>query len=134
LCSFHLSLYFFLYFQLHITTFSALNNEIIELRERLQKSDLEKDELKVQVQNFYDDKVNTQRHWETITNNYDTRITEMHSIIIELNKKLKVQQDKAIIEENEGSGIKLIWVWVRIPSKYLASSQYACFFLNSFFS
>lgn len=87
--------------QIHIT----LNNEIIELRERLKKSDHDKDELKMQIQNLYEDKANTQRHLETITSSYDSRITEMHSIIIELNKKLKMQQEKAIIEENEGSGM-----------------------------
>lgn len=94
----------FNFFQIHIAAFSALNSEIIELRERLQKSDVEKEELKIQVKELYDDKNCTQRHLEAITNSYDSRITEMHSVIIELNKKLKVQQDKAIIEENEGSG------------------------------
>jgi chromosome segregation ATPase len=90
---------FFFYFQIQ-----ALNNDMIELRARLQKSDLEKEELKMQIRELFGEKDNTQRHLEAISQAHESRITEMHCVIVELNKKLKVQQDTAIIEETEPEG------------------------------
>lgn len=89
----------FFYFQIQ-----ALNNDMIELRARLQQSDLEKEELKMQIRELFDDKDSTQRHLEAISQAHESRITEMHCVIVELNKKLKVQQDTAIIEETEPEG------------------------------
>jgi chromosome segregation ATPase len=89
----------FVYFQIQ-----ALNNDMIELRARLQKSDLEKEQLKMQIRELFDEKDNTQRHLEAISQSHESRITEMHCVIVELNKKLKVQQDTAIIEETEPEG------------------------------
>jgi hypothetical protein len=77
---------------------------MIELRARLQKSDLEKEELKMQIRELFGEKDNTQRHLEAISQAHESRITEMHCVIVELNKKLKVQQDTAIIEETEPEG------------------------------
>lgn len=77
---------------------------MIELRARLQKSDLEKEELKMQIRELFDEKDNTQRHLEAISQAHESRITEMHCVIVELNKKLKVQQDTAIMEETEPEG------------------------------
>lgn len=92
-------LFLFFYFQIQ-----ALNNDMIELRARLQKSDLEKEELKMQIRELFDEKDNTQRHLEAISQAHESRITEMHCVIVELNKKLKVQQDTAIMEETEPEG------------------------------
>lgn len=89
----------FVFFQIQ-----ALNNDMIELRARLQKSDLEKDELKMQIRELFHDKDNTQRHLEAISQAHESRITEMHCVIVELNKKLKLQQDTAIMEETEPEG------------------------------
>lgn len=94
-----LNMCFFFYFQIQ-----ALNNDMIELRARLQKSDLEKEDLKMQIRELFDEKDNTQRHLEAISQAHESRITEMHCVIVELNKKLKVQQDTAIIEETEPEG------------------------------
>lgn len=88
-----------LYFQIQ-----ALNNDMIELRARLQKSDTEKEQLKMQIRELFDEKDNTQRHLEAISQAHESRITEMHCVIVELNKKLKVQQDTAIMEETEPEG------------------------------
>lgn len=77
---------------------------MMELRARLQKSDIEKEELKIQLREYFDDKDNTQRHLEAISQQHESRITEMHCVIVELNKKLKQQQDTAIIEETEPEG------------------------------
>lgn len=77
---------------------------MIELRARLQKSDLEKEELKMRIRQLFAEKDNTTRHLEAISQSHESRITEMHCVIVELNKKLKLQQDTAIIEETEPEG------------------------------
>lgn len=81
---------------------------MIELRTRLQRTDVEKEELKLQIRQLFDEKDNTQKHLEAISQAHESRITEMHCVIVELNKKIKVQQETAIIEETEpeGSGKK----------------------------
>lgn len=75
-----------------------------DLRIRLQKSDMEKEELKLQIRKLFDEKDSTQKHLEAISQQHENRITEMHCIIVELNKKLKIQQDTAIMEETEPEG------------------------------
>jgi hypothetical protein len=67
---------FFLPFQLH-----ALNSDMIEMRSRLQKSDLEKEELKMQIHKLFEEKKNFERHLEAISSAHDSRITEMHCVI-----------------------------------------------------
>jgi len=75
-----------------------------DLRMRLQKSDIEKEDLKAQMRKMFEEKDNTQKHLEAISQAHENRITEMHCIIVELNKKLKIQQDTAILEETEPEG------------------------------
>ncbi|KAL7034611.1 hypothetical protein ACKWTF_008029 [Chironomus riparius] len=75
-----------------------------DLRIRLQKSEMEKEEFKHQIRKLFDEKDSTQKHLEAISQAHENRITEMHCIIVELNKKLKIQHDTAIIEETEPEG------------------------------
>lgn len=75
-----------------------------DLRLRLQKSDIEKEELKSQMRILFEEKDSTQKHLEAISQAHENRITEMHCIIVELNKKLKVQHETAILEETEPEG------------------------------
>jgi hypothetical protein len=77
---------------------------MIELRARLQRSDMEKEELKRQIKQLFDEKDNTQKHIEAISQSHESRITEMHCVIVELNRKIKMQHDTAIIEETEPEG------------------------------
>lgn len=82
----------------------SLNKDMNDLRIRLQKADMEKEELKLQIRKLFDEKDSTQKHLEAISQQHENRITEMHCIIVELNKKLKIQQDTAIMEETEPEG------------------------------
>lgn len=83
---------------------SSLNNDMIEMKTRLQKAELEKEALKCQLREALEESVRSQRRLEALGAAHESRITEMHCVIVELNKKLKVQQDSAIMEEPEGSG------------------------------
>lgn len=74
------------------------------MRARLQKSELEKEALKCQLKQALEESVRSQHRLEAIGAAHESRITEMHCVIVELNKKLKAQQESAIMEEPEGSG------------------------------
>ena len=54
---------------------------MIELKSRLQKTDLEKGELKSQIHKLFEEKKHFERHLEAISTAHDSRITEMHCVI-----------------------------------------------------
>lgn len=83
---------------------SALQTEVIELSERLKKSELERDSIQKQLHDTVDEKERTQRRLESIGSAHESRITEMHCVIVELSKKLKYQQENAILEDQEPDG------------------------------
>ena len=79
----------------------------MELRSRLQKSEIEKEEVAMQLKDVCDERNLLQRHIEVVGQAHESRITEMHCVIVELSKKNKVKEDGVILEENEpgdGSG------------------------------
>lgn len=90
--------------QFNLAALSALNNDMIEMKSRLQKAEMEKEALKCQLREALEESVRSQRRLESIGAAHESRITEMHCVIVELNKKLKLQQESAIMEEPEGSG------------------------------
>lgn len=45
-----------------------------------------------------------QRRLESMGSAHESRLTEMHCVIAELTKKLKYQQDNAILEDQEPDG------------------------------
>lgn len=51
-----------------------------------------------------DEKERIQRRLESIGSSHESRMTEMHCVIVELNKKLKYQQENAILEDQEPDG------------------------------
>jgi hypothetical protein len=80
---------------------SALNNQVLELKTLLQKSDIEKEALRNQLKDAFEE---NQRRLESLSSNHESRITEMHCVIVELKKKLNAKHENAIIEENEAEG------------------------------
>uniref|UniRef100_A0A336LR01 CSON011288 protein n=1 Tax=Culicoides sonorensis TaxID=179676 RepID=A0A336LR01_CULSO len=85
----------------HVAALSALNNEVLELRSKLQSAEIEKEKLNCQLQEAFNERERSQRRFDALAAANESRITEMHVLIVELNKKLKSQQDNAIIEEPE---------------------------------
>lgn len=81
-----------------------MNNEVLELKSCLEKSDFEKETLKRQLKDAFEEKERSQRRLEAVSASNESRLTEMHCVIVELNKKLKAQQDHAIMEEQEPDG------------------------------
>ncbi|XP_060602738.1 colorectal mutant cancer protein-like isoform X1 [Ruditapes philippinarum] len=91
--------------RLHQATITSLKGEIIELRSRLQRDDLEKDSLEKQLAKLHADRRNIQDDYDErldeITFRYEERITELHSVIAELRKKIERHQINVIREEDE---------------------------------
>ncbi|XP_063704924.1 colorectal mutant cancer protein isoform X2 [Culicoides brevitarsis] len=88
----------------HVAALSALNNEVLELRSKLHRAELEKDALKCQLQEAFNERERSQRRFDSLAAANEGRITEMHVLIVELQKKLKAQQENAILEEPECEG------------------------------
>lgn len=83
---------------------SALKTEVLELSTRLQNSECERDSIQKKLSDALEEKERSQRRLEAIASAHESRITEMHCVIVELSKKLKNQQENAIIEEQEPDG------------------------------
>jgi hypothetical protein len=94
----------FFLFQLHMAALTALNTEVLELKKCLQKSEGDKEHLRGQLKEAYDERERGQRRLESIGAAHESRLTEMHCVIVELNRKLKMQQENAIMEEHEPDG------------------------------
>lgn len=95
---------FFFLLQLQVAALSALETEVVELSERLKISEQQRDLIQKKLNEAVDDKERTQRRLDSIGAAHESRITEMHCVIVELNKKLKFQQENAILEDQEPDG------------------------------
>lgn len=83
---------------------SALKTEVLELSARLQNAEREREAMQRKMTDALEEKERAQRRLESIGSAHESRLTEMHCVIVELNKKLKLRQDNAIMEENEAEG------------------------------
>lgn len=90
--------------QLQVAALSALKTEVLELSARLQNSERERDSTQKKLADAMEEKERSHRRLESISSAHESRITEMHCVIVELSKKLKNRQDSAIIEEHEPEG------------------------------
>lgn len=77
---------------------------MLELSARLQNSERERDVAQRKLTDALEERERSQRRLESIGATHESRITEMHCIIVELNRKLKTRQDNAIMEEHEPEG------------------------------
>lgn len=93
--------------KLHLAAISSLKNEVYDLASRLQQVSQEKEALerklskrqlqRMQVARDQEDRLEQQAQ------RYEERITELHSVIAELSKKLDIQRAAVIKEEDEYS-------------------------------
>ncbi|KAL1426376.1 hypothetical protein MTO96_003385 [Rhipicephalus appendiculatus] len=93
--------------KLHLAAISSLKNEVYDLAGRLQQVSQEKEVLerklskrqlqRMQVARDQEDRLEQQAQ------RYEERITELHSVIAELSKKLDIQRAAVIKEEDEYS-------------------------------
>lgn len=90
--------------QLQAHTSSTMRGELVELTHRLQRAEHGRHVVEQQLRETLMDRDRIHRQLESLAANSESRITEMHCVIVELSKKLKTKEDGAIAEEPEGSG------------------------------
>lgn len=83
---------------------SALKTEVLELSARLQNAERERETMQRKLNDAMEDKERSHRRLDSISSAHESRLTEMHCIIVELSKKLRNREENAIMEENEPEG------------------------------
>ncbi|XP_054843452.1 colorectal mutant cancer protein isoform X1 [Eublepharis macularius] len=95
---------------LHLAALASLKGDIVELNKRLQQTEREKDLLEKKLAKAQCEQSHLMREHEDVqertTLRYEERITELHSIIAELNKKIDRLQGTTIREEDEYSELR----------------------------
>ncbi|XP_050005220.1 colorectal mutant cancer protein isoform X2 [Alexandromys fortis] len=95
---------------LHLAALASLKGDIVELNKRLQQTERERDLLEKKLAKAQCEQSHLMREHEDIqertTLRYEERITELHSIIAELNKKIDRLQGTTIREEDEYSEMR----------------------------
>uniref|UniRef100_A0A8C6IRH9 Uncharacterized protein n=1 Tax=Melopsittacus undulatus TaxID=13146 RepID=A0A8C6IRH9_MELUD len=95
---------------LHLAALASLKGDIVELNKRLQQTERERDLLEKKLAKAQCEQSHLMREHENLqeqtTLRYEERITELHSIIAELNKKIDRLQGTTIREEDEYSELR----------------------------
>ncbi|CAH2296212.1 colorectal mutant cancer isoform X1 [Pelobates cultripes] len=95
---------------LHLAALASLKGDIVELNKRLQQTERERDSLEKKLAKSQCEQSHLMREHEDVqertTLRYEERITELHSIIAELNKKIDRLQGTTIREEDEYSELR----------------------------
>ncbi|XP_064412663.1 colorectal mutant cancer protein [Latimeria chalumnae] len=96
--------------ELHLAALASLKGDIVELNKRLQQTERERDLLEKKLAKSQCEQSHLMREHEEVqertTLRYEERITELHSIIAELNKKIDRLQGTTIREEDEYSELR----------------------------
>uniref|UniRef100_A0A803WBU7 MCC regulator of WNT signaling pathway n=1 Tax=Ficedula albicollis TaxID=59894 RepID=A0A803WBU7_FICAL len=96
--------------ELHLAALASLKGDIVELNKRLQQTEKERDLLEKKLAKAQCEQSHLMREHEDVqertTLRYEERITELHSIIAELNKKIDRLQGATIREEDEYSELQ----------------------------
>ncbi|XP_075692737.1 colorectal mutant cancer protein isoform X1 [Rhinoderma darwinii] len=96
--------------ELHLAALASLKGDIVELNKRVQQTEREKDGLEKKLAKSQCEQSHLMRDHEDVqertTLRYEERITELHSIIAELNKKIDRLQGTTIREEDEYSELR----------------------------
>ncbi|GAB0094877.1 colorectal mutant cancer protein [Sergentomyia squamirostris] len=85
----------------HASTMSALKTEVVDLTEKLQKALKDREMMQKELTEAMDEKDRSRRRLEVISSAHESRLTEMHCVIVELSKKLKRYEERSILEEQE---------------------------------
>ncbi|XP_078531642.1 colorectal mutant cancer protein isoform X2 [Lissotriton helveticus] len=95
---------------LHLAALASLKGDVVELNKRLQQTERDNDVLEKKLAKSQCEQSHLMREHEEVqertTLRYEERITELHSIIAELNKKIDRLQGTTIREEDEYSELR----------------------------
>ncbi|XP_026099140.1 colorectal mutant cancer protein [Carassius auratus] len=95
---------------LHVAALASLKGDVVELNQRLLQTERERDSLEKRLAKAQCEESHLLQENEDVqektTLRYEERITELHSIIAELNKKIDLLQGATIREEDEFSELR----------------------------
>ncbi|XP_016103786.1 colorectal mutant cancer protein isoform X1 [Sinocyclocheilus grahami] len=95
---------------LHLAALASLKGDVVELNQRLLQTERERDALEKRLAKAQCEQSHLLQEHEEVqertTLRYEERITELHSIIAELNKKIDLLQGATIREEDEFSELR----------------------------
>uniref|UniRef100_A0A8C1QRK3 MCC regulator of WNT signaling pathway n=1 Tax=Cyprinus carpio TaxID=7962 RepID=A0A8C1QRK3_CYPCA len=95
---------------MHLAALASLKGDVVELNQRLLQTERERDALEKRLAKAQCEESHLLREHEEFqertTLRYEERITELHSIIAELNKKIDLLQGATIREEDEFSELR----------------------------
>ncbi|KAL0965523.1 hypothetical protein UPYG_G00282430 [Umbra pygmaea] len=95
---------------LHLAALASLKGDVLELNKRLVQTEREREQLEKRLAKAQFEQSHLMREHEDTqertTLRYEERITELHSIIAELNKKMDLLQGTSIREEDEFSELR----------------------------
>ncbi|KAJ8287213.1 hypothetical protein GJAV_G00048960 [Gymnothorax javanicus] len=96
--------------EIHLAALASLKGDVVELNKRLLQSERERDLLEKRLAKAQCEQSHLMREQEDAQERatlcYEERITELHSVIAELNKKIDLLQGTAIREEDEFSELR----------------------------
>ncbi|CAM4547555.1 unnamed protein product [Leuciscus chuanchicus] len=96
--------------ELHLAALASLKGDVVELNQRLLQTEREREALENRLAKAQCEQSHLLREHEEVqertTLRYEERITELHSIIAELNKKIDLLQASTIREEDEFSELR----------------------------
>ncbi|XP_067295897.1 colorectal mutant cancer protein isoform X3 [Pseudorasbora parva] len=96
--------------ELHLAALASLKGDVVELNQRLLQTEREREALEKRLAKAQCEQSHLLREHEEVqertTLRYEERITELHSIIAELNKKIDLLQGSTIREEDEFSELR----------------------------
>ncbi|KAM6986318.1 colorectal mutant cancer protein [Aplochiton taeniatus] len=96
--------------ELHLAALASLKGDVGELHKRLLQTERERDLLEKRLAKAQCEQSHLMREHEDVqersTLRYEERITELHSVIAELNKKIDLLQGTTIREEDEFSELR----------------------------
>ncbi|KAL9891619.1 uncharacterized protein ACN427_007946 isoform 1-T1 [Glossina fuscipes fuscipes] len=84
-----------------------LETKVRELSQRLQQAEEQRSAVQRQLEECNAEKELCLRRLEIVSAAHECRITEMHCVIAELSKKLRIKQENIIMEEQEPEGSEI---------------------------
>uniref|UniRef100_A0A1B0CHC1 Uncharacterized protein n=1 Tax=Lutzomyia longipalpis TaxID=7200 RepID=A0A1B0CHC1_LUTLO len=80
---------------------SQITEKVMEMAEKLKNATKDREALQKELSEALEEKDRSRRRLEVISAAHESRLTEMHCVIVELSKKLKRYEERSILEEQE---------------------------------
>lgn len=104
-------------FQLHLAALASLKSDILDLSNRLQFLTQERDQLEKALSKSEIERMKIEKRIEEESQLHEEQLTELHSVIAELTRKVQHQRSMVIREEEDVSGVYRMFVKILLVSR-----------------